>query len=189
MNDTRGRILDVATEVLGRNPEVSMSDVAAAAGVVRRTVYGYFPTRSDLVLALTRRAADEITAVLAEATAPDVAPDAAWADFIAHLWPLVHRYRVLIVLRRSEFGADIHAILRPVEQALANLVARGQETGAFGRHLPPDVLGQVAWSSVFSIADNDMSHGGLGAPAAMTTSLLMLGVPQPRAEALVELRL
>jgi hypothetical protein len=37
MNDTRNRILDVALEVLGDNPDAGMGDIAAAAGVVRRT--------------------------------------------------------------------------------------------------------------------------------------------------------
>ena len=188
MRDTKERILDVAIEVLGTSPDAGMGDVAAAAGVVRRTVYGYFPTRSDLVLALTERAVKEITAVLADDAAVDEAADAAWAGFISRLWPLVHRYRVLVVLRRGEFGEDIHALLRPVDTALADLVQRGQDSGAFGRHLPADVLSQVAWSAVFTIAGNDLSQETLGVTAPTITSLLMLGVPEPRARALVERR-
>ncbi|WP_204911558.1 TetR family transcriptional regulator [Microlunatus spumicola] len=186
MTGTRERILDVATEVLGRSPDVGMGEVATAAGVVRRTVYGHFPTRSDLVLALTRRAVDEMAAVLAEEAVVDKAADEAWADFVARLWPLVHRYRVLVVLRRGELGEDIHALLGPVETALAELVARGQESGAFGRHLPAAVLSQVAWSVVFAVADGDLSGAPLGAPAVTTTSLLLLGVPEARARALAE---
>jgi AcrR family transcriptional regulator len=184
MTDTKERILDVAIEVLGRSPDAGMADVASAAGVVRRTVYGYFPSRSDLVLALTQRAVNEIAAVLAEAAATHKAADVAWVDFITRLWPLTHRYRVLIVLRRGEFGEDIHALLRPVETTLADLVERGQASGEFGRHLPADVLSQVAWFAVFAIADNELSHETLGVRAATMTSLLMLGVPEPRAEAL-----
>jgi len=56
MNDTRNRILDVALEVLGQNPDAGMGEIASAAGVVRRTVYGYFPTRTDLVRALAQHA-------------------------------------------------------------------------------------------------------------------------------------
>ena len=115
VGDTRERILDVAIEVLGKSPDAGMGEVATAAGVVRRTVYGYFPSRSDLVLALTERAVNEIATVLAEAATVDDAADAVWADFVARLWPLVHRYRVLVVLRRGEFGEDIHALLGPVE--------------------------------------------------------------------------
>jgi AcrR family transcriptional regulator len=38
MNETRDRILDVALDVLGENPDAGMGDIAFAAGVVRRTV-------------------------------------------------------------------------------------------------------------------------------------------------------
>lgn len=188
VGDTRERILDVAIEVLGKSPNAGMGDVATAADVVRRTVYGYFPSRSDLVLALTERAVNEIATVLAEAATVDDAADVVWADFIARLWPLVHRYRVLVVLRRGEFGEDIHALLGRVEKALTDLVRRGQDSGAFGRHLPAGLLGQVAWSAVFAIADNDLPDGTVGVYAPTMTSLLMLGVPEPRARALAESR-
>ena len=182
MRDTRERLLDVAIEVLGRRPDAGMAEVAAAAGVVRRTVYGHFPSRADLVSALTRRAVGEMAAVLAEATAGERPSDAAWADFVARLWPLVERYRVLVVLRRGEYGPEIHALLGPVEEGLAALVARGQEDGSFGRHLPAGVLSRVAWSAVFAVADAEGSTSDVG--GVVTATLLLLGVPAARAESL-----
>src|ERR1017187_4067610 len=76
MNDTRNRILDVALEVLGQNPDAGMGEIASAAGVVRRTVYGYFPTRTDLVRALAQHAVNEIVAVLTEVTTSERAAEA-----------------------------------------------------------------------------------------------------------------
>jgi AcrR family transcriptional regulator len=184
-NDTRNRILDVALEVLGQKPDAGMGDIASAAGVVRRTVYGHFPTRIDLVRTLTQRAVNEMTAVLTEVGASDGAADAAWVNFVARLWPLVRRYRVLLALRRGQYGEEIHALLGPVDKTLADLVQRGQDSHVFGRHLPAGILSQVALAAVFSIADSDLSHGSLGAHAATITSLLILGVPEPRAKALV----
>jgi AcrR family transcriptional regulator len=185
MNDTRNRILDVALEVLGQNPEAGMGEVASAAGVVRRTVYGHFPTRADLVRTLTQRAVNEMKAVLTEVNASDGAADAAWVDFIARLWPLAHRYQVLLALRRSEYGEEIHALLGPVDKTLADLVQRGQDSQVFGRHLPAGILSQLAFAAVFSIADNDLVTGNLGARAATITSLLILGVPEARANDIV----
>jgi len=185
MNDTRNRILDVALEVLGQNPDAGMGDIASAAGVVRRTVYGHFPTRADLVRTLTQQAVNEIAAVLTEVNASKRSAEAVWVDFIAGLWPLTHRYRVLLALRRGEYGEEIHSLLRPIDQILADLVQRGQDSKVFGRHLPADILSQLAYAAVFAIADNDHSTGTLGAPAATITSLLILGVPEPRAQALV----
>lgn len=182
MTATRERILDVALVVLGQDPDAGMGEVAAAARVVRRTVYGHFPSRADLVRTLAQRAAGGVVAVLAEVDVPDRAADEVWAGFIARLWPLVHRYRVLVTLRRGEHGEDVHAALGPVEEGLARLVARGQQDGVFADHLPARVLGRVAWSAVFTVADDVADPG---ARAAAVTSLLVLGVPQTRARALV----
>jgi len=186
VNDTRNRILDVALEVLGENLDAGMGEIAAAAGVVRRTVYGHFPTRSELVRTLTQRAVNEMTAVLTEVNESDGAADAAWVDFIARLWPLVRRYRVLLALRRGEYGEEIHALLGPFDKSLADLVQQGQDSHVFGGHLPAAILSQVAYAAVFSIADNDLSNGSLGARAATITSLLILGVPEARATTLVD---
>jgi AcrR family transcriptional regulator len=184
MNETRDRILDVALDVLGENPDAGMGDIASAAGVVRRTVYGHFPSRLDLVRALTERAVTEMTAVLTDVNASDAAADATWVEFIARVWPVAHRYRVLLALRRGEYGEAIHALLGPVDELLADLVKRGQDSDVFARHLPAGILSQVAYGAVFAIADSDLPDGTLGTQAATVTSLLMLGVPQPRAIAL-----
>jgi AcrR family transcriptional regulator len=186
MNDTRNRILEVALEVLGQNPEAGMGDIASTAGVVRRTVYGHFPTRADLVRTLAQRAVDELAAVLTEANASEGAAEAVWVDFIAHLWPLARRYRVLLALRRGEYGEEIHALLEPVDEILADLVQRGQDREEFGRHLPAGILSQLAYAAVFTIADGGLSNRTLDARAATITSLLILGVPEARAMALVD---
>ncbi|WP_436536096.1 TetR/AcrR family transcriptional regulator [Actinoplanes sp. HUAS TT8] len=188
MNETRDRILDVALDVLGDDPDAGMGDIATAAGVVRRTVYGHFPSRLDLLRTLMQRAVAEMTAVLTEADAGSADADAAWVQFVARLWPVAHRYRVLLALRRGEYGETIHGLLGPVDELLADLVKRGQDSGVFARHLPATVLSQVVYGALFAIADNDRPDGALGARAATITSLLMLGVPETRAVALVDNR-
>jgi AcrR family transcriptional regulator len=186
MNETRDRILDVALDLLGDNPDAGMGDIASAAGVVRRTVYGHFPSRLDLVRTLTERAVTEMTAVLTEADAAHAEADATWVEFIARVWPVAHRYRVLLALRRGEYGEAIHSLLGPVDELLAVLVKRGQDSEVFAQHLPAGILSQLAYGAVFAIADADQSNVPLGARAATITSLLMLGVPEKRALALVD---
>jgi AcrR family transcriptional regulator len=184
MNETRDRILDVALDLLGKDPDAGMGDIAAAAGVVRRTVYGHFPSRLDLVRTLTERAVTEMTAVLTEVNAAGAEADATWAAFIARLWPVAHRYRVLLALRRGEYGQAIHGLLGPLDDLLADLVKRGQDNGVFAQHLPAGILSQVAYGAVFAIATSDLSNAIQGARAATITSLLMLGVPETSAIAL-----
>ena len=177
MEVTRKRILDVALETLGRNPDAGMGDIAATVGVVRRTVYGYFPTRTDLVQTLAHQAVDEIASVLEAIEASGGTPEMIWVDFIAHLWPLAHRYRVLLALRRGEYGEDIHTILGPVDKALADLTQKGQDSEAFSRHLPAPVLSQVAFAAVFAVADSSLSGASVSVEAATITSLLIMGAP------------
>jgi AcrR family transcriptional regulator len=184
MEATRGRIVDVARELLGRQPEASMGDIAAAAGVVRRTVYGYFPARDDLVRTLAAAAVDEMTAVLEEVERPGLPADEVWARFVVELWPLAHRYRVLLALRRGAHGEEIHVVLRSVDVKLANLVRRGQGDGVFGVHLPPAALARLSSAAVFAIADDQRSDTALDARAAVVTSLLTLGVASGRAQEL-----
>jgi ABC-type transport system involved in cytochrome c biogenesis permease subunit len=64
-------------------------------------------------------------------------------------------------------------------------VQRGKDSGIFGRHLPAGILSQVAYAAVFTIADTELADGNLDATAAATTSLLILGVPETRARALI----
>jgi hypothetical protein len=105
-----------------------------------------------------------------------------------------------LALRRGEYGEAIHGLLGPVDGLLADLVERGQGGGVFAQHLPAGILSQVAYGVVFAIADSDLSdgwdgtdgsdgtggmNGTRGARAATITSLLMLGVPEARAIALV----
>jgi AcrR family transcriptional regulator len=186
MDETRGRILDVARELLGQDPDAGMGDIAAAAGVVRRTVYGYFPARTDLVRTLAEQAVGEIGDVLREVDLPQVPVDAVWARFVARVWPLAHRYRVLLALRRGAQGDEIHALLGSVDRRLGEVVRRGQEDGVFGRHLPPVTLGQLAYSTVFAIADEGRATSAPGVRAATVTSLLVLGVPAARADELAD---
>jgi AcrR family transcriptional regulator len=65
----REQLLAAGAELLGRRPydEVSIEEIAAAAGVSKGLLYHYFPTKRDFVLAALERGERE----LAELTAPD----------------------------------------------------------------------------------------------------------------------
>ncbi|OII13225.1 TetR/AcrR family transcriptional regulator [Curtobacterium sp. MCBA15_008] len=65
--ETRGRLGDVAARLFAARgyDEVSMSDLARAAGVSDQTVYNYFPTKPDLVLDRAEEVLERIRAAVA----------------------------------------------------------------------------------------------------------------------------
>lgn len=61
-NSTRSRLIEAAMRVVAdKGPEaVSVSDVAAAAGLSRGVFYNYFPTPEDLVVAVRNQLTDDL---------------------------------------------------------------------------------------------------------------------------------
>lgn len=68
-DERREQLLARGSELLSRRPydEVSIDDIAAAAGVSKGLLYHYFPTKRDFVVAVLRDHVERLT----EATAPD----------------------------------------------------------------------------------------------------------------------
>src|SRR3954470_13564238 len=63
---TRARLIDAANDAFAERGlhETSLTDVAAAAGVTRQGLLHYFPSKTDLVLAvLKQRDRDDVEAV------------------------------------------------------------------------------------------------------------------------------
>src|SRR5690348_8100542 len=81
-------ILDAATDCLARDPEVSIADIAVAAGVGRITLYGHFRTRADLIDAVMVRTVERADAIL-DATDTSGDPADALARLVASSWRIV----------------------------------------------------------------------------------------------------
>ncbi|MFF3374123.1 TetR/AcrR family transcriptional regulator [Streptomyces sp. NPDC002680] len=138
---TRARILEAARQELGRDPDSSLGDIAEAAGVVRRTVYGHFSGRAALVEGLVEDAAQALRQALAsrEASAPDAVT--ALARFVLAVWPVGDRYRMLLRLAPHDLGAErVDEILAPARDTATAIIARGQRQGLFRAGLPPGPL-------------------------------------------------
>lgn len=134
-------ILDAAAELIAANPNVSMAEVARAAGVVRATLYGHFPARKELLVAVLDRALDEAIAAMDE-TRPDEGPPADALERLARAtWPVLDRHRLLGEAATAVIGADAlrrhHA---PLLERVRALVGRGQADGSFNDELPADWL-------------------------------------------------
>ncbi|MFF8778566.1 TetR/AcrR family transcriptional regulator [Streptomyces sp. NPDC015140] len=142
---TRARILGAAERLLVRDPDSSLAEVAAAAGVARRTVYGHFTGRDALVEGLVEEAARAVRHALAgpDAPTPEDDPTTALARFVRTLWPVGDRYGTLIALARRR-GLDpdpVRAVLGPARDTVTAIIVRGQRAGAFHTGVPAGVLG------------------------------------------------
>ncbi|MEU5104933.1 MULTISPECIES: TetR/AcrR family transcriptional regulator [unclassified Streptomyces] len=141
---TRARILEAARQELGRDPDSSLTDIAEAAGVVRRTVYDHFAGRPALIEGLAADAAEALRRALAGVAAPD--PDAvtAMARFVLALWPVGDRYRMLLRLAPQGLGAErANEILSPARDMATAIIERGQQQGVFRTCVPPAPLSRA----------------------------------------------
>ncbi|MDQ0598824.1 AcrR family transcriptional regulator [Streptomyces canus] len=185
----RRRILDVALAELLRDPDASMDQIARAAGVVRRTVYGHFPSREALVSTLVDGAVEAVAAA-DEAGRKDVEdPAQALAASTLAVWEVADRYRILVALaQRSVTMQGIRERLAPVRESSEELLRRGLEAGVFVSPLPVPALAYVHEQLVFAVME--AVNDGLLAPeeagrSAAVTVLTAAGVPASRATELV----
>jgi AcrR family transcriptional regulator len=180
----RRRILDAARETLSADPEATIDDIARAAGIARRTLYGHFAGREDLVSALADDAVESLRRAFVEERDPAAPADLALARYITTVWGIGDRFRVLIALGRRDLDGGIRGALTPVRDLAGDLLAHGQREGVFADHLPAPVLAHVLESVVVSMLEsvNDETWEG-SAPAAATAVLLATGRTRPEAEA------
>lgn len=185
----RARILATARKELGRNPDITLEELARASGVVRRTLFGHFPGRGALLEALAEEAAETLRDAVAAAggTAADPA-ERALARFWLSLQPVGDRYRMLLALARRDLGEErVAAILAPARDRITAILERGRHEGVFHTQLPPAVLSAGLEALTITILEavntgvmeDDRTRGAVAI-------LITAGVPERRAQAVVE---
>lgn len=128
------RVLDAATEVFAASgPDVSVDEIARAAGVGHATVFRRFPTKDDLMLAVIERRVAEIRAILEEELA---APDPGEA-FYRFIWRISELHMEAPGLYEcvnrcgDKPGAD------DLDPLAEKLIARAQRAGTVRRDVKP----------------------------------------------------
>ncbi|MFD7247649.1 TetR/AcrR family transcriptional regulator [Streptomyces massasporeus] len=185
----RRRILDVALAELLRDPDASMDQIARAAGVVRRTVYGHFPSREALISTLVDEAVEVLSAAHAAGREDVRDPAEAVARSVLAVWAIADRYRLLVALaQRTVTMQGIRERLAPVRQASIGLLQRGLDEDVFSSPLPAPALAYVHEQMLFAVMEavNDglLAAREAGRCAAVTV-LTAAGVPASKATELV----
>jgi TetR/AcrR family transcriptional regulator, mexCD-oprJ operon repressor len=142
-------ILESAAGALAAQGEAaSMSDVAAAAGVARATVYRYFPSREALLEALGRVAVEQAGEGLAAARLERVSVDEAFTRAVRAL-VIVGDY--FVVLARERARVDPGEFERHIAGVLHDLIRRGQSLGEIRDDIPAAWLLEWFIGSVVSV--------------------------------------
>ncbi len=148
-------ILDAATDCLARDPETSVADIAAAAGVGRITLYGPFKTRAELVDAVLARTVQRADLIL-DATDTGGDPRDALARLVASSWQIVHQFRNILLAAQRELPAErIRGVHDPILRRVQSLIGRGQRAGTFRSDLPRQWLITTAFSLMHAAAEDD----------------------------------
>ncbi|HEY8982257.1 MAG TPA: TetR/AcrR family transcriptional regulator [Streptomyces sp.] len=186
----RRRILDVAFTELLRDPDASMDQIARAAGVVRRTVYGHFPSREALIATLVDQAVERLTAVRETVRDGDGDPVEECARSVLAMWAVADRYRLLVALaQRTVTMQGIRERLGPVRAESVRRIERGLAEGVFVSPLGASALAyvheQILFGLMEAVNDGLLDAEAAGRSAAVTV-LASAGVPVGVAEELVE---
>ncbi|MGH8776694.1 MAG: TetR/AcrR family transcriptional regulator [Jiangellaceae bacterium] len=180
-------ILEAAERCLARDPDASMSAIAAEAGLGRVTIYGHFKSRQELIEVVVHR----VLAVANDAlSGVDLTGDAvdALSRLVEATWEVTVRSGSLLVAAEKALPAtvvrEVHA--GGLEERVRDFVARAQKTGEFRADLPTDWL-VATFHAVVHAAANEIEarrldadraaevitatmHGAYGAPPAGASS-------------------
>jgi AcrR family transcriptional regulator len=134
------RVLDAAAEAFAASgPDVSIDEIARAAGVGHGTVFRRFPTKDDLIYAVIERHVAQMCAIAEEALESDD-PGEAFFDFartvaeLAMSTPGLHK--CVVHCGEKPRGAELDELSRTV-------IARAQRAGALRNDLKPSEVGPL----------------------------------------------
>jgi AcrR family transcriptional regulator len=177
----RGQLVALGIDIFSDRPfdEVSIDDIAAAAGISKGLLYHYFPSKRDFYVAVIRSAADEMQAL----TEPD--PDLAPRDRLAAALERYLEYvethaRGYATVLRAGIGSDpaVADIVEEVRGAMVDRLLADLPLATGGDPEPPPAL-RVAvrgWVGFVEAASLDwLEHRGLSRAALGEMLVAALG--------------
>lgn len=132
----RAKILAATVTAIRKNPDASVADIAAEAGVGRMTLYGHFQTRAELIEEALVDSLERGEDVLKEVSLDGEAA-AAFQRLVSSSWVLVDQSGALLAAAQKELpAARIRELHEKAEARMRTLLLRGQREGAFRNDLP-----------------------------------------------------
>ena len=183
----RAAVLDAATRVLLKDPQASMTDIATEAGVARRTLYGHFASREDLVAAIAGQVVEGLQAC-AQRWDAEPEPLLRLAGYLRDASRYVADLHPLSGLARSAAAqTGLEAVVTSVRPWLSATVEKALATGRLDQSLSPQLAAHLAtaltWATFDAVAAGHLTDRA--APAmAVRTVLRALGADAAEVERL-----
>lgn len=175
-------ILTAARDLLVAGTVPTMSEVAAAVGITRATLYKHFPTRELLVEAVVRRAVADTDRMLSALKLDTLDVDEAMERLLRTSWPMLDQHRMVRKAAMEHVGhTELRELHDPAFRHVERLIARGQDEGDFRTDLPRDWLVATFYAVLHAAAD-EVDAGRLDtrtAPELLIASLRSLLRPVP----------
>lgn len=153
---SRDAIVEAAFQVFSRQPTATLADVAAHAGVGRATLHRHFTSRTDLMVALTHVALQELDAAVEAATADATSHGDGLRKALEAIIPLADRQGFLAQEPVEQDPEIAEALQARKVQTLAEIDAAKAE-GVFALDVPTvwiaeayETLIYAAWAIVRS---------------------------------------
>lgn len=171
----RASILVAAPRALRRNPEASVAEIAAEAGLGRMTVYGHFKTRAELIDAAVIESLGRGEDILAQVPL-DGPPAEAFGRLIESSWTLLNEARGLLAAAQRELPSErVRELHAKAEARVRGILERGQQEGVFRTDLPIHWLLTMTHVVMNAAADEVVA----GLVTSEDASRLIIAVLQP----------
>ncbi|GAA5144980.1 hypothetical protein GCM10025768_01550 [Microbacterium pseudoresistens] len=168
--ENRAGILAAARRALAADPHASIDEIARAAGLSRRALYGHFDDRGALVRELVRSGAQRFNAVAARIDETDAR--LALARLAAELWREAAHVRLAAALALDEAHLEeTAAALAPLRRTVAAIVRSGQEAETLRADITAPALARLIEETarmVVTRADPSSAVGGIAVRAVLS---------------------
>lgn len=132
---SRQAIMDAAVILLASNPGAAFMEVAEVAGIGRATLYRHFPTKEDLIKAITIEAIEATDEVSRKIMSLANNASEALKLTIEMMVPMGDRYHFLSQLPSID-DAEINAHMKRQNNELITLIMAVQQEQRIDRNLP-----------------------------------------------------
>lgn len=180
----RAGILRAAATTLAVDPSASIDQIARAAGLSRRALYGHFDDRQALLTELISAGAQRFNAIASSLDEPH--PPLALARLTAALWAEASHVQVAAALALDETHLEQTATaLAPLRRALVAVVRAGQNDESLRADMAAPTLARLIEETARAAVSRIDASSPIAASLAVRAVLSIAGLSWRESETLL----